>query len=99
MLREPGDLQADILVAPHHGSNTSSTTPFIQAVAPEYVLFPVGYRNRFHFPRQAVVQRYREQGVTMLDTATAGAISFQLGQGSLQPGRFRLKAQRYWHDR
>ena len=99
LLREPGDLQADILVAPHHGSNTSSTTPFIQAVAPEYVLFPVGYRNRFRFPRQAVVQRYREQGVTMLDTATAGAISFQLGQGSLQPGRFRLKARRYWHDR
>ena len=93
------DLQADILVAPHHGSNTSSTMPFIRAVAPEYVLFPVGYRNRFRFPRQVVVQRYREQGVTMLDTASAGAISFELGQGPLLPGRFRQTARRYWHDR
>jgi competence protein ComEC len=93
------DLQADILVAPHHGSNTSSTMPFIRAVAPDYVLFPVGYRNRFRFPRQAVVQRYREQGVTMLATASAGAISFQLGQGTIQPSRFRQSARRYWHDR
>ncbi len=93
------DLQADILVAPHHGSNTSSTMSFIRAVAPEYVLFPVGYRNRFRFPRQVVVQRYREQGVTMLDTASGGAISFELGQGPLLPGRFRQTARRYWHDR
>ena len=100
LLQEAGvDLQADILVAPHHGSNTSSTTPFIQAVAPQYVLFPVGYRNRFQFPRAAVVQRYREQNVTMLDTATAGAISFQLGQGALSPFRYRQSARRYWHDR
>ena len=93
------DLRADILVAPHHGSNTSSTMPFIRAVAPDYVLFPVGYRNRFSFPRDAVVQRYREQGVSMLATASAGAISFDLGQGQLRPGRFRQSARRYWHDR
>ena len=93
------ELRADILVAPHHGSNTSSSMPFIRAVAPEYVLFPVGYRNRFRFPRDVVVQRYREQGVSMLTTATAGAITFDLGQGQLRPDRFRLKARRYWHDR
>ena len=96
---DPTELRADILVAPHHGSNTSSTMPFIQAVAPEYVLFPVGYRNRFQFPREAVVQRYREQGVSMLATDATGAISFELGQGQLQPDRFRQRARRYWHDR
>jgi len=93
------ELQADILVAPHHGSNTSSTMPFIRAVAPDYVLFPVGYRNRFRFPRDAVVQRYHEHGVTMLATASAGAIRFDLGQGQLRPSRFRQSARRYWHDR
>ena len=92
-------LGADILVAPHHGSNTSSTMPFIEAVNPEYVLFPVGYRNRFGFPREAVVQRYRRAGVRMLDTASAGAISFSLGQGTLAPSRYRYTARRYWHDR
>jgi competence protein ComEC len=92
-------LRANILVAPHHGSNTSSTMPFIEAVNPEYVLFPVGYRNRFGFPREAVVQRYRQAGVRMLDTAGAGAISFSLGQGTLEPSRYRYTARRYWHDR
>ncbi len=96
---DAAELQADILVAPHHGSNTSSTMPFIRAVSPEYVLFPVGYRNRFGFPRPEVVARYRAQNVTMLDTASAGAISFQLGAGPLQPVRYRQTARRYWHDR
>ncbi len=100
LLREGGtDLRADILVAPHHGSNTSSTTAFIQAVAPKYVLFPVGYRNRFRFPRPTVVARYQQQQVAMLNTASAGAIRFELGTGGLSPARYRLDARRYWHDR
>ena len=93
------DLHADILVAPHHGSNTSSTPAFIRAVDPAYVLFPVGYRNRYGFPRPAVVQRYQQAGVQMLDSAGAGAIHFDLGQGTLQPVRYRQLVRRYWHDR
>jgi competence protein ComEC len=92
-------LRANILVAPHHGSNTSSTTPFIRAVNPEFVLFPVGYHNRFGFPREPVVRRYRQADVIMLDTARAGAISFSLGQGPLRASRYRHTALRYWHDR
>lgn len=92
-------LKANVLVAPHHGSNTSSTTPFIRAVGPRYVLFPVGYRNRYGFPRPAVVQRYQQAGVSMLDTATAGAIRFELGRGDWQPVGYRHTARRYWHDR
>ncbi|MDX1824744.1 MAG: hypothetical protein R3354_08490, partial [Thiohalomonadales bacterium] len=89
----------DALVAPHHGSNTSSTAAFIRAVGPSYVLFPVGYRNRYGFPRSAVVERYAQAGVRMLDTASAGAIRFELGGEALQPLRYRDSARRYWHDR
>jgi len=96
---DPALLRANVLVAPHHGSNTSSTTPFIHAVNPAYVLFPVGYRNRFGFPRAPVIQRYQQAGVALLDTASAGAISFSLGQGTLQPSLYRHTARRYWHDR
>ena len=92
-------LKADALVAPHHGSNTSSTTAFIRAVGPSYVLFPIGYRNRYGFPRPAVVERYAQAGVRMLDTASAGAIRFELGGEALQPLRYRDRARRYWHDR
>ena len=92
-------IRADVLVAPHHGSNTSSTGQFIRAVDPAYVLFPVGYRNRYGFPRLPVVQRYAQAGVFMLDSASAGAISFDLGRGGLEPSRYREAARRYWHDR
>jgi competence protein ComEC len=92
-------IKADVLVAPHHGSNTSSTSSFVRAVDPTYVLFPVGYRNRYGFPRRPVVQRYAQAGVFMLDSASAGAISFDLGRGRLTPSRYREAARRYWHDR
>ncbi len=76
-------LAADVLVAPHHGSRTSSTDGFVNAVHAEYVLFPVGYRNRFGFPKPDVLARYRGTGARILDTATSGAVSIRLeaGQG------------------
>ena len=74
-------LAADVLVAPHHGSRTSSTEGFISAVHPDFVLFPVGYRNRFGFPKPDVVERYRATGTRNLDTATSGAVQIRLEAG------------------
>ncbi len=95
----PSRLAAEILVAPHHGSKTSSQARFIAAVDPDYVLFPVGYRNRFSHPHPKVVQRYREMGVRMLDSASHGAIRFRLArEGVSAPLSYRLLARRYWND-
>lgn len=92
-------LRADILVAPHHGSKTSSSQSFIELVAPEWVLFPVGYRNRYHFPHQTVVARYQNQGSQILHSDRAGAISFKLCEKCpLNPQRFRQQERRYWHN-
>ena len=74
-------LAADVLVAPHHGSRTSSTDGFVNAVHPEYVLFPVGYRNRFGFPKPDVVARYQRIGARTLDTASNGAVNIRLEAG------------------
>ncbi|MBI3776530.1 MAG: DNA internalization-related competence protein ComEC/Rec2 [Gammaproteobacteria bacterium] len=91
-------LRADILVVPHHGSMTSSSAEFVNSIAPHYALFPVGYRNRFGFPKAKVVQRYRDVDARMLDSANAGAISFQIGvDGVSAPVLFRTAARRYWH--
>jgi competence protein ComEC len=90
-------LHADILVAPHHGSKTSSSKLFIAKVAPRWVLFPLGYRNRYHFPHPAVSERYRQLGVMMLNNSESGAISFLLGRGALSPAEYRKAARRYWH--
>ncbi len=94
----PSRLAADILVAPHHGSRSSSQRRFVAAVDPAYVLFPVGYRNRFRHPHPEVVQRYRETGATLLDSATHGAIRFRLGgEGISAPLLYRATARRYWN--
>ncbi|KAF0193159.1 MAG: competence protein ComEC [Gammaproteobacteria bacterium] len=92
-------LKADILVAPHHGSNTSSTQEFIDAVQPGYVLFPVGYRNRYGFPRPKVVERYRAAGATLLESSHHGAITFRLAaaEGAVLAKTYRQFARRYWH--
>jgi len=92
-------LAADILVAPHHGSNTSSTAAFLQAVQPRYALFAAGYRNRYDFPRPAVVERYAAQGAALLDSAHNGAITFRLGADAPSaPDTFRQQARRYWNS-
>lgn len=92
-------LAARLLLAPHHGSKTSSTEPFISAVDPEYVVFSVGYRNRYRFPHPQVVARYAKLGTERLQTARLGAITFYFGPGGLTWDNYRRRAPRYWHWR
>lgn len=99
LLRSGAPLRADVLVAPHHGSLSSSSAEFIETVAPRYVLYPVGYRNRWGFPRAEVQRRYEQAGAIELDTARDGAIRFHLGgTGAVpEPQRHRREARHYWH--
>ncbi|MFL6659066.1 MAG: DNA internalization-related competence protein ComEC/Rec2, partial [Massilia sp.] len=64
----PALLRAEVLLAPHHGSGTSSTPAFLNAVHPDLALFQVGYRNRYHHPKPEVYERYRVLGITRLRT-------------------------------
>jgi competence protein ComEC len=91
-------LSAGVLVAPHHGSNSSSTAEFIQAVSPDTVLFPSGYRNRYGFPKSAVVERYAAMHAEMYQTSLSGALMMTLSSGEDKPRirRFRDERQRYW---
>ncbi len=100
LVRIYGDsLQSDVVIVPHHGSKTSSSLNFIDAVKPDYALFPVGYRNRFDFPAKLIVSRYQERGVIMMDTANHGAITlrFKRSDGVMRPESFRLQAGHYWN--
>ena len=93
----PQELKSTILVAPHHGSNTSSSSAFIKAVSAKIVLFPTGYLNRYHFPNKHVVQRYQESGATRYNTATHGAILMHLKQrNDPQLNTWRQAARRVW---
>lgn len=72
-------LKASVLIAPHHGSATSSSWPFLRAVQPEYILISSGYRNRFGFPRSKIVDRYRLLQAQVFNTAHDGAIEVRIG--------------------
>jgi competence protein ComEC len=93
------DLMSDVLVVPHHGSKSSSSVNFIDAVNPAYALFPLGYRNRFNFPADEVVMRYQKRSVRLLDTSSHGAITVYFKRQSrvLNVESFRMKASHYWN--
>ena len=99
LLRESrDDLPAAVLVVPHHGSLTSSSPAFISAVAPDYALFPVGYRNRYGLPHEQVVARYRAAGAQLFDNARHGAISmhFPASAGDIRLTGWRCQQPHYW---
>jgi competence protein ComEC len=95
----PEALAADVLIVPHHGSKTSSTPAWIDAVAPGFALVSAGYRNRFGHPAAPVVARYRQRQIRLLNTADSGAISldFAARPAPLRPRAWRYQARRYWH--
>ncbi|MGH8278254.1 MAG: DNA internalization-related competence protein ComEC/Rec2 [Gammaproteobacteria bacterium] len=94
-------LGSDVLVVPHHGSLSSSSREFIEAVAPRYALFPVGYRNRWSFPKAATVDAYRNSGARLLDTVTSGTVEMRIWPDH-EPtviSRWRQDHARFWTAR
>ncbi len=92
-------LEADILIAPHHGSKSSSSMSFIEAVSPKIVIFAAGYRNRYQFPKPQIVTRFAMLGSKMYTSGDAGAIRIvvhpQLGITDVES--FRDSHRKYWN--
>jgi len=98
VVRTPQLLRADVLLAPHHGSKTSSGAAFLDAVQPRIALVQAGYRNRFGHPAQEVVARYRERGVRLVENTRCGAAHWS----SARPAEVaceRERRARYWQHR
>ena len=93
-----GDLRSTVLLAPHHGSNTSSSYPFIKMVDPQLVIYSAGYGNGFGHPAPEVVQRYLTLGIKQSNTAHRGMISIVMSEpeGSLRLRDYRGEHRRYW---
>lgn len=91
-------LPSDIMIAPHHGSNTSSSSIFLKQVQPEVILIPAGYRNRFSLPHKKVLQRYSEINARVLNTADEGALVVQMKAPVYEINSSRLKQSKYWNN-
>ncbi|MDE2605606.1 MAG: DNA internalization-related competence protein ComEC/Rec2 [Burkholderiales bacterium] len=94
----PGGVRADWLLVPHHGSRTSSSDAFLDAVRPALGVVQAGYRNRFGHPAAPVVARYAARGIPLWLTPACGALTWR----SRVPGEVRCEraaVPRYWHHR
>ncbi|WP_332875784.1 DNA internalization-related competence protein ComEC/Rec2 [Massilia sp. S19_KUP03_FR1] len=89
-------LAADVLLAPHHGSGTSSTAAFLQAVHPQVAVFQVGWRNRYRHPKPIVYERYGALGIDRMRTDEAGAVRIEFG-AAVEAASWRAEHARYWH--
>ena len=93
-----GELAADVLLAPHHGSGTSSTQAFLNAVRPGLAIFQVGHRNRYRHPKAQVYARYGDMGIVRLRTDVEGAVVLAFGE-DIDVSLYRASRPRYWHGR
>jgi competence protein ComEC len=74
LVQRPDRLQANILLSPHHGSSTSNSAAFLQAVSPEFFVVSAGYTHDETFPAKSTTETENTYGTKMLTTALNGCI-------------------------
>jgi len=84
MMRAGIPLKADLIKIPHHGSNSSSTLPFIERVKPVYGVVSVGERNIARLPHPEVLKRYRQLNTEIFRTDKQGAITVITGGDKIE---------------
>jgi len=94
-----GQLASQVLVVPHHGSKTSSTAAFLEAVRPGHAIVQAGYRNRFGHPAAPVVARYAALGIPLSRSDTCGAWRWDTDALQVNPYCERDASPRYWQHR
>ncbi|OPY58421.1 MAG: ComEC family competence protein [Pelotomaculum sp. PtaU1.Bin035] len=76
ILESKADIMAQVLKAGHHGSNSSTSLPFLNAVSPQYAVISVGAGNDYHHPHQITLEKLKKAGVNVLRTDEKGTIIF-----------------------
>ena len=90
------ELNANVLIVPHHGSNTSSSDFFIEKVVPNYAVYSAGYLNQWRMPTKAVQQRYQQQDITTYNTAVSGMITFYFSHKNIDIKQYRQDNFPFW---
>lgn len=93
------NLKSSIISVPHHGSKTSSSGDFIDIVGSQLALVTAGYRNRYGFPKQAIMSRYRKRRIRIMNTARQGAITINLTGNGFRAMGHRKNERRFWYSR
>lgn len=96
LVEQGADLRANIMLVPHHGSNSSSTGAFLDAIKPELALLAAGYLNRYGHPHGAVMARYHSRGIGVVSTVKHGSIILKIRRDGWQLVSFRQAERRFW---
>ncbi|SMN12678.1 DNA internalization-related competence protein ComEC/Rec2 [Bathymodiolus heckerae thiotrophic gill symbiont] len=88
-------LKSTVLLSPHHGSKTSSTQTFLEAVSPSLVIVSSGFKNRFHHPAKTIIKRYQLNNIKVLQTNCSGQINILLDDG-VEFKEYRRDFSRYY---
>jgi competence protein ComEC len=93
----PEGLRSHILKLPHHGSRTSTTDPFLAAVAPRIAIASVGRRNRYNHPAAEVLDRCHRRRIPVARTDRDGMIRLPLEphRASISSGRRILRTLQF----
>ena len=86
-----------VLMAPHHGSKTSSSAVFLNAIKPDWAFSQTGHKNRYNHPHPKIFSRYQEFGINLLDTSLTGAQIWKFEQEKMDLELFRNSVRRIWH--
>ena len=90
------ELRATLMLAPHHGSHTSSSPVLLNTLQPRWVLVQSGYRNRFGHPAPAVLERYAQRGMAWRNSPECGAATWRSEAPEAVVCQ-REAGRRYWH--
>ncbi len=101
LLLQRGLAPVDLLFAPHHGSNTSSTRRFVKTLSPRIAVAMAGFGNRYGHPHPAVVERYRQAGAELQVTGRDGALAWTSDRPGQIEGRRRERRSSWdwWTNR
>jgi len=94
--RDAARLDADVVVAAHHGSRSSSDATFVRATGAAVVMMSAGHGGRFGHPHDEVVERWMRSGTAVASTAGGGATRLGLQAGGLTVRQERTRRPRLW---
>ena len=89
-------LQADVLVVPHHGSKTSSSAAFIAQIKPKFGIVSAGFLNRWHMPVMEVVDRYQANNIPLLNNAELGQIIVNFSEAGIVTQTYHDDLWPFW---
>ncbi len=97
LIERGAQLKSDLLLVPHHGSLSSSSVAFLQAVAPDIAIASTGRYTPWQLPHPEIIERYQQQNIAWFETRTAGQISVIFSEQGIKITRYRQELSPYWY--